>query len=151
MKDRRNTILFFLLPAFLFFQGCFIIPYFFESSVTKDWENPPHPTLFKPSRPFGYKKHRKKMMRPPISFIVALKNYRIERNSFPVNMTDFGYSSKSGNQAMKELKEEGFTRLRIKYWSLDSFRLGWDHPHIANVPTSRAKKNIEASGVFIFT
>ncbi len=91
------------------------------------------------------------MMRPPISFVIALKEYRMKRNSFPLDMAALGHFSREGNQAMAALQEAGFTRLRIKYWSLDSFRLAWEHPRIDDLPTTRANKNIEASGVFIFT
>src|SRR5699024_6419641 len=145
-------ILWLLSAGILFFQGCFIIPYIFEQPVTGDWDKQSSDQPFFDSNLlFGQKKLKKKLLSPPISFMDALREYRIRMNSFPLTMRDFQNYSAKARAATESLKERGYVKLKIDYWSLDSFRLAWKHPYVEGAPVTKEYPNVSASGVFIFT
>ncbi len=133
-------------------EGCFIIPHLFEPRVTGDWDKqPPSEPFFESRLLFGQKKLKKRLLRPPISFIEGLREYRTKMNSFPLTMNEFRSYSIATRKATESLKDRGYTKLKIEYWSLDSFRVAWDHPYIEGYPGTHENPNVSASGVFIFT
>lgn len=148
MKNIKNKIPVLLLLVLLL-QGCFIFSIYKEDPLTGEMEKDSSPPIY--LRPFGYKKIRERTLRPPIIFVKGLREYRIEMNSFPLNITNFQNHSTTAKKAVDGLREAGYTKLKIEYWSLDSFRLAWYHPYVHEKMPSPGNYNIDASGVFIFT
>lgn len=146
----KGNVIFFLLfiVVMIFYQGCFLLtlyerdPYRGDKVRNPDWGV---------SFPVGRKKLKRRVLRPPLPFMTGLKAYRVETNAFPVNLQEFQYHSAETGKAMKSLEEAGYKNLKIAYWSLDSFRLAWDHPPVYTQKLGTEEYAFDASGVFIFT
>lgn len=149
MKIKGYAILVSLfIVVMVLYQGCFLLTLYEHDPYTGDRVRNPD---WRISFPVGKKKLKRSTLRPPLPFMTGLKAYRVETNAFPIDLTEFKYHSTKTGKAMKSLKEAGYKNLKIAYWSLDSFRLIWDHPPVYVQKLGTEEYAFDASGVFIFT
>ncbi|WP_295116408.1 hypothetical protein [uncultured Chitinophaga sp.] len=100
--------------------------------------------------PLGRKKERK-LTFPTISFTAAMKDYRLSHGGFPQELTILEHYNEKTARAFRDMKEVGYTTMRISYLYLDSMEV--DFIRIPGFTQNAGPNAMEMriTGKFVFT
>lgn len=129
------------------FQGCASLGFYTRDQVTGERVPDDNAGITLPIS----KKKLKRKIHPTIVFINGLQEYHKEVHTFPTNLSAFRYYSKTTNEGMKSMLENGYKNMIISYWSSDSLRIKWTHPPVYTQKIGRTNFSFDATGTFIFT
>jgi hypothetical protein len=136
-----------LLIALLAINGCRLLGFYDYDMLGEKVDNKNAGI----SIPAGIKK-KKRMIEPSLSFINAVKTYRVLHHHFPQSIWELENFSDKGRTAFRDMKALGFNELNITYVYLDSLIIGFTHAPVYNQQIGTTKlPGYEITGRLTFT